>query len=240
MSQQELLMKILSDNGTVCTSEQVCQLVRFYELLTEKNKVMNLTAITEFEDVAIKHFADSLSLSRVVKLTDQKLLDVGTGAGFPGIPLKIIYPDLDITLMDSLNKRLVFLDEVIVELGLKGIVTLHARAEEAGRNSHYRGQFDLVVSRAVANLSTLVEYCIPFTTLGGSFVSYKSTKTQEEIAHADFAISVLGGKVKKVDTFTLSGTDHERSLICIDKVSVTPDKYPRGGGKPLNNPLVKK
>ena len=237
MEQKELLHKILSDNGIGCSDEQLMQLIRFYEMLTEKNKVMNLTAITDFEEVAIKHFADSLSISRVLELKDQKMIDVGTGAGFPGIPLKIVYPGIRLTLLDSLNKRLVFLNEVIDELGLKDIETVHARAEEAAAKMIYREQYDVVVSRAVANLSTLVEYCLPFASLGGCFVSYKGEKAAEELAEASKAIKVLGGGEVVSHDFSLAGSDYSRSLIKIEKVSSTPKKYPRAGGKPSSSPI---
>ena len=237
MEQKELLHKILSDNGIVCNEEQLMQLIRFYEMLIEKNKVMNLTAITDFEEVAIKHFADSLSISRVLELNDQKMIDVGTGAGFPGIPLKIVYPGIRLTLLDSLNKRLVFLNEVIDELGLKDIETVHARAEEAAAKTVYREQYDVVVSRAVANLSTLVEYCLPFASLGGCFVSYKGEKASEELSEAAKAIKVLGGGEVISHDFSLVGSDYSRSLIKIEKVSSTPKKYPRAGGKPSSSPI---
>ena len=237
MEQKELLHKILSDNGIICSDEQLMKLIRFYEMLVEKNKVMNLTAITDFEEVAIKHFADSLSISKVLDLKDQKVIDVGTGAGFPGIPLKIVYPGIRLTLLDSLNKRLVFLNEVIEELGLKDIGTVHARAEEAAAKMIYREQYDVVVSRAVANLSTLVEYCLPFASLGGCFVSYKGEKAAEELTDASKAIKVLGGGEVVSHDFSLAGSDYSRSLIKIEKVSSTPKKYPRAGGKPSSSPI---
>lgn len=237
MEQKELLHKVLSDNGTECTDEQLMQLIRFYEMLVEKNKVMNLTAITDFEEVAIKHFADSLSINRVLKMESQKVIDVGTGAGFPGIPLKIVYPGIRLTLLDSLNKRLVFLNEVIEELGLKDIETVHARAEEAAAKTIYREQYDVVVSRAVANLSTLVEYCLPFASLGGCFVSYKGEKATEELSEAAKAIKVLGGGEVVSNDFSLVGSDYSRSLIKIEKKTSTPKKYPRAGGKPSSSPI---
>lgn len=232
------LISILKDNQIAVSGSQADALVRFYELLTEKNKVMNLTAITDFDEYAVKHIADSLAVGRFYGFDSQKVIDVGTGAGFPGIPLKIMYPDIELTLLDSLNKRLVFLDEVIAELGLKGIHTLHARAEEAGRAGEYREQYDVVVSRAVASLSTLVEYCIPFASVNGTFISYKGSKAQEELDASTKAISVLGGKLASHHEFVLSGTDYERSIILIKKISSTPNKYPRSGGKPVNNPIM--
>ena len=237
MEQKDLLQKILSDNNITCTDHQLDQLIRFYEMLVEKNKVMNLTAITEFEEVALKHFADSLVIERVIKLSDQKVIDIGTGAGFPGIPLKILYPDIKVTLLDSLNKRLVFLDEVINVLGLTGIETLHARAEEAARKPEYREKYDVAVSRAVAKLSTLVEYCLPFVLVGGCFISYKGEKSAVELDEANNAIKVLGGAYNTSKDLILSGTDYNRSLIRIDKVSNTSSKYPRTGGKPSSSPI---
>ena len=224
MEQKEILRKILSDNGTVCGDEQLEQLIKYYEMLVEKNKVMNLTAITEFNEVAIKHFADSLSIGKAIKLDSQSIIDVGTGAGFPGIPLKIVHPGIRLTLLDSLNKRLVFLNEVIDELGLKDVETVHARAEEAASKAEYREKFDVVVSRAVAYLSTLVEYCLPFASLGGCFISYKGEKGAEELNEAAKAIKVLGGGDVSMSEFPLVGSDYSRSLIRIEKLSTTPRK----------------
>ena len=237
MEQKELLRKILSENDITCSDEQLMMLIRFYEMLVEKNKVMNLTAITDFEEVAIKHFADSLTIGRAIKPETQKIIDVGTGAGFPGIPLKIVYPGIRLTLLDSLNKRLVFLNEVIDELGLKDIETVHARAEEAASKPDYREQYDIVVSRAVANLSTLVEYCLPFASVGGCFISYKGEKAAAELSEANKAIKVLGGGNAVSYDFSLVGTDYSRSLIRINKISSTPKKYPRAGGKPSSAPI---
>ena len=237
MEQKDLLRKILSDNDIECSDEQLMMLIRFYEMLVEKNKVMNLTAITDFEEVAIKHFADSLTIGRAIKPESQKIIDVGTGAGFPGIPLKIVYPGIRLTLLDSLNKRLVFLNEVIDELGLEDVKTVHARAEEAASKPDYREQYDIVVSRAVANLSTLVEYCLPFASVGGCFISYKGEKAAAELSEAGKAIKVLGGGNAVSYDFSLVGTDYSRSLIRIDKISSTPKKYPRAGGKPSSAPI---
>lgn len=215
---------------------QVNQFIQYFEMLVEKNKVMNLTAITEFDEVIEKHFLDSLSLIKVYDLTKEvSVLDMGTGAGFPGIPLKIAFPQLQVTLADSLNKRILFLQEVIDTLGLEKVEAIHARAEELGRNKEYREQYDLVVSRAVANLASLGEYCIPFVKLGGEFISYKSGEIEEEVKNAKNAVFLLGGKVKEVYKFDLY--EQKRSFVRIEKVKGTPKAYPRKAGTPTKMPL---
>lgn len=214
------------------------QLYRYYELLVEWNKVMNLTGITEYNEVVEKHFVDSLSIVKAVDMSKyHKLIDLGTGAGFPGVPLKIAFPELDVVLMDSLNKRIKFLEEVIEKLDLKNITAVHARAEEGARKKEYREQFDICVSRAVANLSSLAEYCIPFVKQKGVFISYKSMKIDEEIKNAEKAFLLLGGKIKKVEEFMLPDTEIGRSFVVIEKVKSTPGKYPRKAGLPTKEPL---
>lgn len=232
----EKFHKGLEDLGITLSENQIQQFLSYYEMLIEKNKVMNLTAITEFDEVIEKHFLDSISLCKVMDLNQQiKILDMGTGAGFPGIPLKIAFPEIEIVLADSLNKRILFLDEVIEALKLEKITTIHARAEELGRNKVYREQFDLCVSRAVANLSSLSEYCLPFVKVNGKFISYKSGEIEEEVNNAKHSISVLGGKVFDVHKFDLY--EQKRSFVMINKVKQTPKAYPRKAGTPTKMPL---
>lgn len=234
--QLEQFNRGLKDLEITLTEIQINQFLQYYELLAETNKVMNLTAITEFDEVVEKHFLDSLSLYRILPLEESaKILDLGTGAGFPGIPLKIAFPHLEFVLVDSLKKRIGFLNQVIGELGLTKITAIHGRAEELGRNKDYREQFDFCVSRAVANLSSLSEYCIPFVKVGGKFISYKSGSIETEAAEADKAISLLGGKRKEVYKFDLY--EQKRSFVVIEKEKHTPKAYPRKAGTPTKEPL---
>lgn len=228
--------KGLEDLGISLNETQIKQFLDYYELLVETNKVMNLTAITEFDEVIEKHFLDSLSLCRIYDLNREiRVLDLGTGAGFPGVPLKIAFPQIRLVLADSLNKRIKFLENVVGELSLQNVSCVHGRAEEMGRNKEYREQFDLCVSRAVANLSSLSEYCIPFVKEGGAFISYKSGEIEEEANTAKKAISVLGGELREIYKFDLY--EQKRSFVIIDKKKKTPKAYPRKAGTPTKEPL---
>ena len=228
----------LEQLGIVLTENQKQQFDKFYELLVEWNKVMNLTGITEYEEVNEKHFVDSLSIVKAIDMNQvSSLIDVGTGAGFPGIPLKIVFPHLKVVLLDSLNKRINFLNTVISQLGLKDISTIHGRAEDFAKKTEYREQFDLCVSRAVANLATLSEYCIPYVKKSGMFIPYKSGEIDEELEQSKKAIYVLGGKTENVVKFQLPGTEIGRSFVVIRKLQNTAKKYPRKAGLPSKEPI---
>lgn len=228
----------LSALGVVLSDFQIEQFLTYYEMLVDWNQKMNLTAITEYEEVLKKHFIDSMSLIKAYDVTkDSKVIDVGTGAGFPGLALKIAYPNLQVTLLDSLNKRIHFLDAVIESLGLKEVETIHGRAEDLAKPDMLREKFDLCVSRAVANLSTLSEYCLPFVKQGGQFISYKSEKISEEMEAAEKAISILGGNVVNQVEFFLPNSNIYRNLFVIEKVRETPLKYPRKAGLPAKEPI---
>lgn len=217
---------------------QIKQFLTYYEMLVEWNEVMNLTAITEYEEVMKKHFIDSISLIKAFDVTKNcSVIDVGCGAGFPGLALKIAYPNMKVTLLDSLNKRIQFLNAVIEKLGLEDITTIHGRAEDFAKAGKLRECFDLSVSRAVANLATLSEYCLPFVKVGGYFIPYKSEKVLDEINAAKKAISILGGELEKQVEFTLPDTDYYRNLLVIKKNKATPKKYPRKAGLPSKEPL---
>lgn len=214
------------------------QFTDFYEYLVEKNKVMNLTGITEFQEVLVKHFLDSLACVKAVSMENVKtVIDIGTGAGFPGVPLKIAFPHLEACLLDSLKKRVGFLEETFGLLKLEDIKAIHGRAEEFAKNKDYREKYDLCVSRAVSNLATLSEYCLPYVKVGGLFISYKSGKVREEAQQAEKAIHILGGKVKDILYFQLPDSEIDRSLVIIEKVKQTPARYPRKAGTPLKEPL---
>lgn len=230
--------------GIDLSDKQMQQYFTYYEMLVEKNKVMNLTAITEEREVVTKHFSDSLSLFKAFVDENSsylydgcRLIDVGTGAGFPGIPLKIAFPKLKVTLLDSLNKRVKFLEEVCNALNLDEVTFVHGRAEDIGRQPEHREGYDLCVSRAVANLASLSEYCMPFVKIGGYFIPYKSGEVDEELKQATKAVHILGGELSKVEKFNLPGTDAARSLVIIRKINTISKKYPRKAGIPTKEPL---
>ena len=220
------------------TDLQVEQFIKYYELLIEWNEKINLTAITDYNEVIIKHFVDSISIAPyLTDVNNKKMIDIGTGAGFPGIPLKIIFPELDITLLDSLDKRIKFLDCVIQTLELNQISTIHGRAEDFAKPQQLRETFDYVVSRAVANLSTLSEYCLPYIKIGGTFYSYKAETAEEEMINAKKAVFLLGGEMKDPIKFNLPFSDISRSICIIQKKTKTSNQYPRKAGLPSKKPL---
>ena len=234
------LKKDLNEFGIELTAEMEEQFLLYYNMLIEWNSFMNLTAITDFDEVLKKHFTDSVSLIRAIPDLGEKkyrMIDIGTGAGFPGIPLKIVFPNISVVLLDSLNKRVNFLNEVISKLQLTDITAMHGRAEDFAQNKEYRESFDLCVSRAVANLATLSEYCLPFVKKNGRFISYKSEKVSEEFEVSGKAISVLGGEYENQVTFELPDSDIYRNLFIIKKKSATPGKYPRKAGLPSKEPI---
>lgn len=238
MNKEELLRVSAASMGVELNDTQVQQFIKYYEILVEWNSFMNLTGITEYEEVVQKHFVDSLALCKAMDVHSvSSLIDIGTGAGFPGIPLKIAYPHLKVTLLDSLQKRIKFLNEVVMQLGLEEVETIHGRAEDFAKPSMRRESYDVCVSRAVANLASLSEYCLPYVNLGGYFVPYKSGKVEEELETSKKAVFLLGGKIEEEVKFDLPDSDISRSLIKIKKVSATPKKYPRKSGMATKEPL---
>ena len=230
------IMEYVEELGIKLSKEQAEMFFNYMNLLLEWNEKINLTAITEEKEVIVKHFVDSLTIAKYIP-EGASLVDVGTGAGFPGIPLKIIRDDLKITLLDSLQKRINFLDVVIKELNLENIETIHARVEEFGKNSKYRESFEVATSRAVANLSTLTEYLLPLVKVGGIAVCMKGSSIEEELETSKKAINVLGGKVSNVFEFDLPKTDIKRNIVIVDKINKTPSKYPRKPGMPSKEPI---
>ena len=238
MKQNDPLRDSLDKMKIQYNDEQIEQFRSYYELLTEWNKKINLTAITGYEDVVRKHFIDSILICSLLDLNkDIRIIDVGTGAGFPGIPIKILNPDCRIVLLDSLNKRVRFLETVVDELGLENVECIHGRAEDVSREKKYRASFDLSVSRAVANLSTLCEYCIPFLKKGGMFVSYKSDKADDEINGSENAVRTLGSEITSVKKIALPETDIVRKFIMITNIKQVSNIYPRKAGIPAKDPL---
>ena len=232
----EGLLEKASVLGVRFSVEQMEQFYKYMNLLIEWNEKMNLTAIIEPSEIILKHFIDSITILKDIK-DGSTVVDVGTGAGFPGIPLSIMNPTLKITLVDSLNKRLIFLQEVIKELNLKNVELIHARTEEFGRNKKYREKFDIATSRAVANLATLSEYLLPLVKINGQAISMKAGNASQEIEEAQKAIKTLGGHINRIDEFYLPQTDIARTIIIIDKIKETPNQYPRKAGTPLKEPI---
>jgi len=226
MNNKQLLKDLSKQINIELTDKQIDKFEKYQDLLLDWNEKINLTAITEEDDVIVKHFIDSLTILKYFKNND-KIIDVGTGAGFPGIPLKIVDESLKVTLLDSLNKRINYLNDVIEKLSFNNIETIHGRAEELSRNSKYREQYDVVTARAVANLKTLSEYCIPFVKVDGYFVCMKGSNIEEEMSVAKEHIELLGGKIEKIEEFVLPNTDMKRNVIIIKKVKSTDKKYPR-------------
>jgi 16S rRNA methyltransferase gidB len=226
-------------HGLVLNNQQIDQFERYFQLLVEWNEKMNLTAITQREEVYLKHFYDCLMVLWNMPLEDYalQLCDVGAGAGFPSIPLKIAHPELQVTIVDSLQKRLTFIEHLAEELGLEGVSCVHGRAEDVGQNPAYRGQFDIVTARAVASLNVLAEYCLPLVKIGGQFLALKAQKSDQELEEARAAIRILGAKLIKVTEDQLPVEAADRRYILIQKTKETPNKYPRKAGKPAKNPI---
>jgi 16S rRNA (guanine527-N7)-methyltransferase len=236
------MLSKLKQIGLELSEEQRSQFEKYYEILVSWNEFMNLTGITDHDEVMMKHYIDSLWVNLVKEFNEKieqggTLIDVGTGAGFPGLPIKIAFPQTEVTLLDSLNKRINFLNEVISQTGLCGASTCHGRAEDFAKNPQYREQFDICVSRAVANLSTLSEYCLPFVKNDGIFIAYKSGNIEEELDKCSNAVKLLGGKIENVYKTVLPDSDIERSFVVIRKIKPTPKKYPRKAGLPSKEPL---
>ena len=243
---RKLLREVFEKAEITLSSTEEEQFLRYFERLTETNRVMNLTAITEPKEVFEKHFLDSVMLWGLAKKYDfaplpgsPAVIDVGTGAGFPGVPLKILRPEIELTLLDALQKRIGFLRELTQTLDLQGVTLIHSRSEDAARpgGNSIRERFDLAVSRAVSSLNVLSEYCLPFVRVGGLFAAYKAANCAEEVDAASHAIEVLGGRLESVLSYSLPGTEIERSLVLIRKVAPTPPQYPRKAGKPEKKPL---
>ena len=230
-----IISKIFEKNKIDLTEEQKKNFFKYYTLLTSWNEKFNLTTITSLEDVIVKHFLDSVIAQKFIK-PNSKIIDIGAGAGFPSLPLKILRPDLTVLMVDSVNKKVIFLQEVIDKLNLKNITAIHSRIEDLANKKEYREQFDVCVSRAVASLNTLSEYAIPFVKIGGEMLAYKASNIEEEIKISNKAISILGGKIKEVCKFNIEGV--ERNIVKISKLSLSPIKYPRGGNKPRLCPII--
>ena len=239
MSQiEELLAESCKKINIELTEKQIKQFMDYKDMLLEWNEKFNLTAITDEREIILKHFVDCLAISAGAELAGKKIIDVGTGAGFPGVPVKIAFTDTQMTLLDSLNKRITFLEELKNKLGLENVTCIHSRAEDGGTDKNLREGFDLCISRAVANLAVLSEYCLPFVKVGGCFISMKGPDVKDELNESEKAIKVLGGEVKVVKLINIPETDINHSLIIIKKIKPTPSKYPRKAGKAKKEPIM--
>jgi len=232
-------LKYLKIINIFIDDSQIQKFYKYMQLLLEWNKKINLTAITDENEIILKHFVDSLTVLKYIGAND-KIIDVGTGAGFPGIPIAIMMPNVKITLLDSLNKRINFLNEVIKELDLKNVETIHSRSEDCGKDMLFREKYNIALARAVANLSTLSEYLLPFVKIKGKMVCMKGSEIEEELKNAEYTIKVLGGKVVQRDEFVLPGSDIKRNIIVVEKEQFTPKMYPRKAGLPAKEPIIKK
>lgn len=237
MDLKQLLLDSTKQLNIELSEAQVEDFLKYKDLLLEWNEKFNLTSITEEQEVIIKHFIDSLTLIKFADFSNKKIIDVGTGAGFPGIPLKIVDESIELTLLDSLNKRIKFLEEVKNQLSLEKVGLVHGRAEDFGANPEYREKFDFSLSRAVANLATLNEYCLPFVKVGGYFICQKGLEIENELKEGQKAIEKLGGVVERVEKITLPFTDIIHSIVFIKKIKQTPTIYPRKAGKPSKDPI---
>ena len=233
---KEKMIELSNKINVKITDKQIEQFYKYMNLLLEWNEKINLTAITETEEFILKHFIDSMTVLKYIK-NNSSIIDVGTGAGFPGIPIAIMRNNSKLTLLDSLNKRIIFLDDVCEKLKINNIETIHERAEDYGQNKSERNKYDIAISRAVANMTTLVEYLIPFVKVGGYCICMKGSDIEEELEQAEFAIKELGGKIEKIDSFCLPDSDIERNNIIIKKIKDTPNKYPRKAGIPQKLPM---
>lgn len=235
---KDLLKQACSDLGIKLNEEQIEKFMSYKKLLLEWNEKVNLTSITDEREIILKHFVDCLSITTVYDIkADTKVIDVGTGAGFPGIPLKIVYPDIKLTLLDSLNKRILFLQDLNIKLEFKNVDCIHSRAEDSGQNKLYREKYDLCASRAVADLSVLAEYCLPFVSIGGSFISFKGAEIEDELNQSKTAIKKLGGEIQNVEIIKIPFSDITHSIITIKKLRQTPSQYPRKAGTISKQPI---